>query len=84
MARQIAWSQDVIETFIHEGNLNRRQEYILRTRVLGYSIARQANDLHLSVDQVNKEISRIKRIYDETQAKSSILPKRLHKRGNLL
>ena len=84
MAKQVAWSQDVIEAFIHEGNLNRRQEYIIRTRVLGYSIARQANDLHLSIDQVNKEICRMKRIYDEAQAKSSILPKRLHNRGDLL
>lgn len=84
MAKQIFWNQDIVETFIHEGNLNRRQEYIIRTRILGYSIARQANDLHLSIDQVNKEICRLKRIYDETQAKSAILPKRCHKSGNLL
>lgn len=84
MAKQVLWNQNVVEAFIHEGNLNRRQEYIIRTRILGYSIARQASDLHLSVDQVNKEICKMKRIYDKAQAKSSILPKRLHRRDDIL
>ena len=84
MAKQVAWNQNVVEAFINEGNLNRRQEYIIRTRILGYSIARQASDLHLSIDQVNKEIRQMKRIYDKAQAKSSILPKRLHRRDDIL
>lgn len=84
MAKQVAWSQEVVEAFIHEGNLNRRQEYIIRTRILGYSIARQASDLHLSVDQINKETSHLKRIYDKAQANSSILPKRFQKRSDIL
>ena len=84
MAKQVAWNQDIVEAFIHECNLNRRQEYIIRTRILGYSIARQANDLHLSVDQVNKEVCRLKRIYDETQVKSAILPKRNRRGGGIL
>ena len=84
MAKQIVWSQDIVEAFISEGNLNRRQEYIIRTRILGYSIAKQASDLHLSIDQVNKEISRLKYIYDKTQVNSSILPKRLFKSSDIL
>ena len=84
MTKQVLWTKSILETFIKEGNLNSRQEFIIRTRVGGYSIVKQAQELNLSVDQVNKEISLIKRIYDETQAKSSILPKRLHKRGDLL
>ena len=83
MAKQIVWSQEIVEAYITLGNLNRRQEYILRTRILGYSIAKQASDLHLSVDQINKEISRLKYIYDKTQVNSSILPKRLSKSDDL-
>ncbi len=76
MTKQILWTKTIIEAFIEEGNLNERQEYIIRTRSKGYSIAKQAEELNLSVDQVNKEISRLKKLYDATQEYSKILPTR--------
>ena len=36
----------------------------------------QAEELHLSIDQVNKDIAELKRIYDATEINSEILPTR--------
>lgn len=76
MTKQVFWTKKVLETFILEGNLNERQEYIMRSRVAGKSIVEQAEELHLSVDQVNKDIAELKKIYDATQKYSDILPPR--------
>ena len=76
MTKQILWTKPVLEAFIKEGNLNPRQEFIIRTRAKGYSIVKQAQELNLSVDQVNKEIAILKKLYDATQLHSNILPKR--------
>ena len=76
MTKQVFWTKKVIEEFIKEGHLNERQEYIIRTRAKGYTIAMQAEELHLSIDQVNKDIAELKKIYDATQVNSLILPKR--------
>ncbi len=76
MTKQILWTKTIIEAFIEEGNLNERQEYIIRTRAKGYSIPKQAEELNLSIDQINKEISRLKKLYDVTQEYSKILPPR--------
>ena len=51
MTKQIIWTKAVLEAFIEEGNLNPRQEYIIRSRAKGLSIVEQAEHLNLSVDQ---------------------------------
>lgn len=76
MTKQVFWVKSVLEAFIEEGNLNERQEYIMRTRAKGYTIPQQAEELHLSIDQVNKDIAKLKKIYDATQKHSEILPPR--------
>lgn len=76
MTRQLILTKSIVETFIEEGNLNERQEFIIRTRAKGYTIARQAEELHLSIDQVNKDIAQLKKIYDAVQLGSDILPPR--------
>lgn len=76
MTKQVFWTKAVLEAFISEGNLNSRQEYIVRTRAEGWTIQQQAEELNLSVDQVNKDIAQLKRIYDATQIHSQILPPR--------
>ena len=52
MTKQVFWTRAVLESFIHEGNLNKRQEFIVRTRAEGYTISKQATELHLSIDQI--------------------------------
>lgn len=83
MTKQVFWTKPVLEAFIKEGNLNSRQEYIMRTRVAGYTIVRQAEELNLSIDQVNKDIALIKKIYDATQVNSAILPPRCKNKKDL-
>ena len=84
MTKQVFWTKAVMEAFIEEGNLNSRQEYIVRTRAKGYTIPRQAEELHLSIDQVNKDIAELKRIYDATQITSQILPPRKKNKKDLI
>lgn len=83
MTKQIIWTKAVVEAFIDEGNLNARQEYIIRTRAKGLSIVEQAQHLNLSVDQVNKDIATLKKIYDVTQKYSKILPERKKNKADL-
>lgn len=83
MTKQVFWTKAVLDAFIQEGNLNERQIYIMKTRAEGYTIARQAEELHLSVDQINKDIAELKKIYDATQRYSSILPIRLKNKKEL-
>lgn len=83
MTKQVFWTKTVMEAFIKEGNLNSRQEYIVRTRAAGYTIAKQADELHLSIDQVNKDIALIKKIYDATQVNSNVLPPRCKNKKEL-
>ena len=84
MTKQILWTKQILETFIKEGNLNKRQEFIIRSRVKGYSIVKQAQELNLSVDQVNKEIAILKKLYDATQINNEILPKRRKNKSDLI
>ena len=83
MTKQIFWTKAVLESFIQEGNLNKRQEFIVRTRAAGYTISKQAEELHLSIDQVNKEIAELKKRYDVTQITSKILPPRCKNKTEL-
>ena len=83
MTKQIIWTKSVLEAFIEEGNLNSRQEYIIRSRAQGVSIVEQAEHLNLSVDQVNKDIATLKKLYDITQKTSEILPERKRNKKEL-
>lgn len=76
MVRQVLWTKRVLDAFIMEGNLNRRQEFILRARALGCSIQCLADELNLSTHQVNKDIAELRLIYDATQIHSKVLPER--------
>lgn len=84
MTKQVIWTKPVLEAFIKEGNLNKRQEYIIRTRAKGYTIAKQASELNLSVDQVNKDIAELKRKYDATQIHSKIIPPRKNNKTDII
>jgi DNA-binding CsgD family transcriptional regulator len=83
MTKQVIWTKQILEEFIKEGNLNERQEYIIRTRVQGYTITRQALELHLSIDQVNKDIRTLKHLYDVVSLNNSKLPPRMKNKSEL-
>lgn len=84
MANQVPWTKLILETFLEESGINLRiklgdekavlLEKIIRTRVAQWTIPKQAEEFHISVDTVNKYIKELKKLYDETQKYSDILP----------
>ena len=86
MMKQLCWSKIILETFLEESGINDRiklgddkariLEGIMRTRVAGWTIVKQAEEFHISVDTVNKYIKELKALYDQTQLHSVILPVR--------
>ena len=86
--KQLCWTKIILETFLEESGINDRIKLgddkarildgIIRTRVAGWSIVKQAQEFHVSVDTINKYIKELKQLYDETQKYSIILPVRKH------
>ena len=86
--RQVCWSKIILETFLEESGINDRiklgddkariLEGIMRTRVAGWTVVKQAEEFAISVDTVNKYIRELKELYDQTQKYSIILPVRKH------
>ena len=84
--KQLCWSKIILETFLEESGINDRiklgddkariLEGIMRTRVAGWSIVKQAAEFHVSVDTINKYVKELKGLYDETQKYSIVLPVR--------
>lgn len=86
MPKSLVWGKIIMETFFEESGINDRiklgdtkariMEGIMRTRVAGWTVAKQAVEFNISVDTVNKYIRELKDLYDETQKHSVILPVR--------
>ena len=82
--KQLCWSKIILETFLEESGINDRiklgddkariLEGIMRTRVAGWTVVKQAEEFNVSVDTVNKYIRELKELYDQTQTHSLILP----------
>ena len=64
MAHQVPWTKLIVEEFIKDGMLSKEEEYIIRTRAAGHTITQQAEELHMSTDNVSKIIARLKKKYD--------------------
>ena len=76
MTRQVPWNKIILEEFINIGCLTKTEEIIMRTRVQGWSITKQAQELCLSESSVKKTIARLKKKYDECAKYTPILPPR--------
>lgn len=86
MRKEIPWTKAVIDTFLEESGINYRIELgdekaiilegLLKTRLAGWTISKQAIKYNISVDTVNKYIREIKDLYDQTQLLCSELPLR--------
>ena len=84
MCKQVVWTKLIRDTFLEESGINARIELgdekarllegILTTRCAEWTIPKQAEYFHLSVDTVNKYIRELKDLYDATQVNSVILP----------
>ena len=76
MAHQVPWTKLIVEEFIKDGMLSKEEEYVIRTRAVGYTITQQAEELHMSTDNVSKIIARLKKKYDMVQKYNPLLPPR--------
>ena len=86
--KQVCWSKIILETFLEESGINDRIKLgddkarildgIMRTRVAGWTIVKQAEEFNISEDTVNKYIRELKELYDQTQKYSIILTVRKH------
>ena len=76
MSKQVAWNKIILEEFISLACLTKTEEMIIRTRVSGWTIAKQAYELHMSESSVKRIIARLKKKYDKVQKYSVILPQR--------
>ena len=84
MIKTKEWTKIILETFLEESGLNYRiamgdekariLEGIIRTRFAGWSIAKQAEEFHVSTDTISKYVQELSRLYNETQKNSLILP----------
>lgn len=77
MARQVIWTEPVLEAFIKEANLTPEEIEIMRTRVEGWSQLKQCSRLGYSLPTLNRKIKVLKVKYDRAQSHSEILPPRV-------
>lgn len=78
MAHQVIWTKAVVDEFIRIGGLTEFEELVLRTRVKGYSVTRQAIELNVSESTIARATKRLKIKYDNAAKYSKILPPRAY------
>ena len=76
MTKSVPWNEVLYREFSRLGMLNDFQKEVLRTRIMGYSITKQAMELNVSESTVSRTIAQLKQKYDEVQPHSELLPKR--------
>lgn len=84
MAKQVPWNKLILEEFIDLALLNSEEEFVLRTRIAGWSIDQQADKLNISNSSVNRIIRKLKLKYDKVQKHSSLLPTRKKRKSELI
>lgn len=76
LSHQVIWSKTILETFIKEANLSKEDEWIMRTRVAGWSRVKQCEELHISMSALDQRIRRLKKRYDVAQKHNPLLQPR--------
>ena len=76
MARQVAWTKSIYDTFCAEAMLSDIEKFIMKTRIEGWSIAKQAMHLHMSEANVHRIIRVLKDKYDAAAMDNPNLPPR--------
>ena len=74
--RQVPWNKIILETFIDLAMLTKEEEMVMRTRVAGWTVTKQALELGMSEATVHRIIKRLKEKYDGVQKYSPLLPPR--------
>lgn len=75
----IPWNKIILEEFIEKACLTELEEEIIRMRVKGWTITKQAQELSVSESTVKKNMAKIRNKYDDVCKYSDILPQREHR-----
>lgn len=76
MSHEVPWNKIIVEHFIELAMLTEEEEWVLRTRVAGWTRTKQASELNMSISNVDKIIARLKQKYDNVQHFDPLLPPR--------
>ncbi|MGN0317811.1 MAG: hypothetical protein ACI4E1_07775 [Lachnospira sp.] len=67
MAHQVPWTKLLVDNFVELAMLSTDEEFIIRTRVKGWTVTRQAIHLNKSESSVHAMIKTMKKKYDNVQ-----------------
>lgn len=76
MTKQVPWNKIIVERFVELGMLTKDEEWVLRTRVSGWSRTEQSIKLGMSVSSIDRIIATLKSKYDAVQKYDPLLPPR--------
>ena len=65
MKHKVPWNRTLLEDFIKEGLLTEDEEFIMRTRLAGWSQVKQAIERNISTATVSNIVRRLKDKYNE-------------------
>jgi hypothetical protein len=65
MTHQVPWSAKLLDNFIKLGLLNDEEEFVIRTRIKGWSQVKQALELGVSTSTIALICRRLKNKYDD-------------------
>ena len=68
MSKQVAWTKFIYETFCEEAMLSETERFIMRTRIEGWPVTKQAMHLNMSEANVHRIIRILKIKYDKVAA----------------
>jgi hypothetical protein len=67
MLLRVPWTKTMLEKFIDEGLLTKDEEQVLRTRIAGWSIVKQSEEMGLSTATISRIITNITKKYKSVQ-----------------
>ena len=67
MLLRVPWTKTKLEKFIDEGLLTKDEEQVLRTRIAGWSIIKQSEEMGLSTATISRIITNITKKYQAVQ-----------------
>ncbi|MCQ2962205.1 MAG: hypothetical protein MJ235_07720 [archaeon] len=67
MAHQVHWTKKLLDDFIEEALLSDDEIFIMKSRIQGMPVSRQAMELNRSESSIHQMISKLKRKYDIVQ-----------------
>lgn len=76
MSQQVPWNETIYTEFCKLAMLSELEREVLRTRIMGYSISKQAELLCISESSVSRTVKKLKKKYDMVQKSSKVLPER--------